>query len=406
MLCTWGITGGFPPFGDSLLLLVAGQSNATRRASKVTTSYRSQFYTFNGVNEAVDRVDGQAVQTALPGSYFESLVAFSDFGINSESVAPGYAAVDTHDTVLTFAPAVGARDYRTLKYGGEGPWEGLIQALQQGKALLTEGDATSIDYVLLWDHGEADADLTGSAGAEGPITQAEYLAVLQDLVTQYTFCASRALLDVAFTPIVWGTAPCIVSTDAYRNVQNAHLQAAQTVSGYNLVGPKYAYAHESDGTHITGAGKRLFAEYIAKRVAQGGLPVHITSATRSAAVITLNYDTITGNLVIDTTAVPATNTAFPNSLHGFECLVGGTPQTINDVSVSGTQVTITLSADPGAPVLVRYAQQTWPGASQTVSGINSKLARGNIRDSGSHTALQDGSTLYNWACHQYITTST
>lgn len=405
MLIFWPSRRAAPT--DGLLLLVAGQSNATRRASQVTTSYRPWFYTFSGLNEPVDRTDGQAVTQWLPGSIFASLAAFSEFGVNSESLAPGYAAVDTHGQILTHTAAIGARHYRELMRG-LGPWDSLLQAIMHGQALLEARGVTSLDIVMLWDHGEADADtIAPGGGAEGTtITQGQYLDVLEDLVLQYTYCLKLCTLDPDAVPVIWAAMPVLCPTDGYRNVMNAHLEAAQTITGYNLIGPKYAYAHETDGTHITGAGKRLFAEYAAHRVAGGGLPVHITSASRSGAVITLDYHTLTGDLVIDTTAVPQTSTAYTDSLSGFECLVSGSAVGIDTVQVSGTAVTITLDSDPGEAVLVRYAMQTWPGGTQTVAGINSKLPRGNIRDSGSFTALQDGSTLYNWAVPQFITTST
>lgn len=376
---------------SGLILIAAGQSNATRRTPKVTTTYPATLYTFSGGNETVDRSDGLSITTPMPGSTFASKLAFSEFGVNSESLAPGYASVASrYGEIITHTPARAGFYYRDMM-NGQGSWSDLTTAIRRGAEILRADGFTNIDVVIIWDHGEADA-------SDGPTTT-EYVEVLQDLVTNAIRSARLALGRPTYVPLIIGAQPMVTAGAGYRAMQNAHLVAAQTVTNYYLAGPRYVYPDEGDATHITGLGHRLFAEYIAARVADiaagNPLPTYITSASRSGAVITANYHTISGNLVIDTTAVTQTTTDVPASKNGFEWYTGGvTAVNVSNVAVNGTTATITLASDPGASGELRYAQLAFP-----------KKARGNIRDSGTRTALHDGSTLYNWAVHQTVAVS-
>jgi hypothetical protein len=396
-------SSGDPLPTNGILLLLYGQSNAKRRASKVTTVYPAKLKRFNGYMETSDRAVVSEV-APLDGAQYGSMIAYDENSIDAEGWAPGFASVTPAHTILANTPAVGARDWRELR-PGQGPWSNLTQAIQRGVPLVLAAGAATCAPVLIWDHGEADADtIPPGGGSETAVSQAEYLGILTQLVAQYRRWSRMALNDDSIDLDVWGAFPVATPTAAYRDMQNAHLEAAQTVDGYNLIGPKYPYLHDTDGIHITGAGKRYFAEYAALRIAAGGLPVHMTGATRVAAVITVAFDTISGNLVIDTTAVPETTTAYVDSKNGFEVLLAGVAQAISTVTVATTNATITLSGDPGGQCVVRYAQQTWPGGAQTVTGVNSKLCRGNIRDSGGTASVLDGTMLYNWAVPQSITT--
>lgn len=405
------LRGGTQPFGETMLLMVGGQSNAARRASQVTTSYDPRLKCFVGGNETTDRTDGQSVTNPFPTGWFNSLVPFTEFGKGWESLAPGIAVAtpQTTETIITLTPAIGARHFRELM-PGTGSWANMHNGLRLGKKLALDGGATGITNVLIIDHGEADADniQPGGSAGDGTISVSDYQSILE----QWTQYARRnvklAQADPAADILVLGTQPCIVNGDGWRNMQNGHIAAALGASGYCLAGPRYAFLYDTDGVHIISAGKRLYAEYLGHRlqdiIAGNELPVLITSANRSGAVITLDYNTISGDLVIDTTAVPETTTSYPNSLYGFECfkVSDNSVLSISSITVLGTTLTLTLSADPGEAVRVRYAQQTWPGGNQAVTGVNSKLNRGNIRDSGGHTAVYDGSVLRNWACHQSV----
>lgn len=393
------------------VLVSYGQSNAARRSPQVTFSYSSSLKCFNSVgNEPIDRTDGFATTYPLAGSWFDTVASFSEFGKNGESYAPGFASQSNFGQIITFTGAIGSMHYRNLMTG-QGPWTNITMAFRRANSILKAQGIQYISYAMIWDHGEADADLLSpSSTAEGPITVQQYVDVLSDLVLNAGKTLSAAINKPNSMPTILGVAPCHAGNDTtgFRNVQDAHLTAAKTISGYYLVGPKYAYPHETDGVHITGAGKRLFAEYIALRyqdILNGySLPVYMTSATRVGAVITVTYNTISGDLVIDTTNVPETTTAYPLSKNGFEFWqggIGGTQIAVSSVSVSGKTATITLASTPVGAGELRYAQMPWPGGTASVTGITSRLARGNIRDSGLRAA-KDGTSLYNWACHQTI----
>lgn len=396
---------------NGLLLLLHGQSNATRRAPKVTANYPPNLKTFTGFGQASDRTDGSSITSPIPNTGFESTALFSEFGEDAEGLAAGFANVssESYQEIITATPAIGARHYRELMKG-TGAYSNLIRSFDYGKKFLLQS-ADQMETLIIWDHGESDADTSppGGGGTETTITKQQYLDILSDLVSAFTKDYTFSLNTPSPNNlIIMGVQICVTAGEGWRNVQNAHLEKAIENNGYYLAGPRYAYEYESDGTHITGYGKRLFSEYLAHRYQQvmtgNHLPVYIMSATRSGVYITLTYHTIEGNVVIDQAAVPETTTSFPNSKLGFECFVAGSSVGITSVSAAGNIVTIRLDTDPGAQVEVRYAQMTWPGGSQSVTGSASKLARGNIRDSGEYAALHDASKLHNWACHQTILT--
>lgn len=403
--------GGAVAATKSLILMPIGQSNATRRDSQVTLSYPSNLKSFTRYGQHSDRLDGSTVTNPIPNSYFLPTVAYSEFGENKEGIAPGFVlANNDYDNVITFTPAIGARHFRELMKG-TGSWSSMLWGIYNAVNEL-DGASDNLDIVAILDQGESDADSVppGGGGSEGPITEQQYIDVLTEWTEYFFHDVPLAALNKQTSTYFIGNQICITNGEGWRNVQNACVDAAQNVTNYYLAGPRYVFPYETDGVHITGEGKRLWAEYIRHRyedIKSGtALPVFITSATRAGAVITLTYNTISGDLVIDTTNVPETTTRFSDSLYGFEVFDTGVAAAISTITVSGNQATITLSADPGNAVEVRYAQMTWPGGLQDVTGSNSALARGNIRDSGTRTAQYDSSTLYNWACHQSITTST
>lgn len=393
---------------------VSGQSNAAARTIAATTVFDPRLRRFTLGLETTDRLDGQSATNPYPTGWFDSLVTYDELSKNRESLHPGMAATTTApDLIIAATPAIGARHYRELLPCGSGSGTNSYNGFRYGKRYADAAGAT-ITYRKTIDHGEADSDSTAPGGGvtdTTPITALQYQTILENWTVESKRDLRLATVNPAAELPVMGFQPCIVNGTGWRNMQNGHVAAARGSSGYILGGPRYAYAYDSDGIHVQGVGKRLFGEYAGYRwqdVANGlRLPVLITSASRSGAVCTLNYNTIDGDLNIDTTNVPETTTSYANSLYGFECfkVSDSSVLAISSISVLGNVLTLTLSADPGEAVLIRYAQQTWPGGNQSVSGSSSKLNRGNIRDSGSRPAVFDGSTHYNWACHQSVEAS-
>ena len=390
---------------DAVLLLLFGQSNSKRREGNVTTSYPAGLRMFTGGAQASDRVDGRPESNPMAGSWFASTAPFSEAGNDGESWAPGYMSGAGANDVLALSVGLGGRHFRELR-NGTSPWSNLAQALQVGPEVSVAAGTAAPDIVAIWDQGEADGDTSAPGGgtSEALITQAEYVEVLDELLDSYRMTYRLARQEPTATPDIWITQIVQNTTVGHSAVRDAQLEAATTTSGLNLIGPKYAYLTDGTAIHLLGSGHRLYAEYAAMRVAEGGDPVYATSAARAGAVITLAYNTISGDLVIDETAVPETTTSFPQSVNGFEAFVAGVQVGIASVTVSGTAVTITLDVAPLGPAEIRYAQMLTPTGNVTVTGVNSMVARGNLRDSGTRTAA-DSSTLYNWACHQTITTA-
>lgn len=396
---------------SALLLMSFGQSNATRWSPRMTFSYPPSLLTFSGANETVDRSDGLSVGNALDGSVFDAVAPYSEFGKDKEGYAPGFAvASQGYGAILTHTPAIGGYEYRGLM-SGLGAWTNLSNALRMGRKHLLASGYRKIDTLVLWDHGEADADLLPpkGTGSEGPITKAEYADVLKDLSTNLFATVRMMHQSPAATAVLMGVQPCLTPNDGARNVQSAHVEAARTVPGYHLAGPRYAFEYETDRTHIKATGKRRFAEYLALRhqdIVSGValLPVHAVTAIRAGAVITATFATIQGDLVIDTANVPETSAAFPGSLYGVEYYYGGVQVPVTSVMVAGKVMTVTLSSVPVGAGELRIAQMTVAGTG-SVSGPTSKLSRSCIRDSGSRLAKYDNAPLYNWACHQTISTN-
>lgn len=390
---------------------VSGQSNAAARTTAATTAFDTRLRRFALGLETTDRLDGQSVTNPFPTGWFASLVAYDELSKDRESLHPGMAATTPDaNVIIALTPAIGARHWRELG-PGTGSWANRYNGFRYAKRYAEAAGATEIRYRTTIDHGEADSDNIapgGSATDTPAITAEQYKVILEAWATESKRDLRLATVNPDAELPVMGFQPCIVAGDGWRNMQNGHVLAALGTSGYILGGPRYAYAYDSDGVHVQGTGKRLYAEYTGYRwqdVDNGLLlPVLITSASRSGAVCTLEYNTIEGDLVIDTTNVPETTTSYPNSLYGFECfkVSDSSVLAISSISVSGTTLTLTLSTDPGEAVRIRYAQQTWPGGNQSVTGSSSKLNRGNIRDSGARPAVFNSSTHYNWACHQSV----
>lgn len=390
---------------------VGGQSNGAARTGAYTTTFDARMKRFQGGLETTDRLDGQSVTNPYPTGWFDSLVAYDELGKDRESLHPGLAAQTppTVNTIIAATPAIGARHWRELM-PGTGSWANMRNGWRRSIELAVAAGATQIDYWLFVDQGEADADNVAPGGsAEGAvITTTEYTTILEQWTIKSTKSLRLAANSVAATLHVLGGQPCIVNGDGWRNMQNGHVAAALGASGYVLAGPRYAFNYDTDGVHLQGIGKRLWGEYLALRqqdvLAGKPLPVCITGGSRVGAVITLPVNTIDGDLVIDTTNVPETTTSYPNSKYGIETfkVSDNSVLAISSVAVSGKNIVITLTADPGGPVRVRYAQQTWPGGNQAVTGSVSKLNRGNIRDSGVRPAVAGGGNLYNWLCHQSV----
>lgn len=119
-------------------------------------------------------------------------------------------------------------------------------------------------------------------------------------------------------------------------------------------------------------------------------PFAATGASRSGTTINIATAGGTGNLVIDTTATPL------RTNYGIELFqVDGTPTVIQWVSVSGTNIIVTLTVDPGpsAVLTLDIGAAGVPNAKPGTAGAPGT----NFRDSGAEPSL-DGAPQSLWLC--------
>lgn len=204
------------------------------------------------------------------------------------------------------------------------------------------------------------------------------------------------------------------------------LAAADASNYIQLVCAKYAFGqlrtepYASDGVHLNNNGYRLLGDYYGQALAEtfvhGRLwaPLRIVTATAATNTITLTYSvpsermgTTSGGipLVLDVTgAAPAISAGA--TTYGFEVSDSSPdPRYVTGVSVSGTEVTLTLNGNVRSGTVVQYAMRgiinalAGPGTSTGGEGS----ARGNLRDTSSAVGYQSSEVIPNWAVHQEIT---
>ncbi len=397
----------------SLSIIMLGQSNAISRAPKVTTQYDVRLKTFNGGSQHYDYVTGN-ITNPTPEIQMSSLVAFSEFARSEESWGPGLASTITrssYDEVLFYAAGIGARHYRELKLG-TGVFGEMTVADRNFRDLALN---TTVDRLFVLDHGEADADDSppGGGGTEAIITQAAYLSIItdwRDTVLKYTDYMKGSTLPIPVLLISSMNLPGL-STQAtdvgYKGVQNAQLQAGLTLTNTFMIGAKYQFEFETDQVHITGLGKRFYAEkagLVYNKILMNGFwkPMYMTSATEDATnTITATFNVPdAGNLVLDTTTLTETSTSHTGSMYGFEVYEDGVQNPITNVTVSGNQATITTqNAISGTLKELRIAQLNTTGLA-----TNENKNRSNVRSDAETTrSIHDNTViLYDWAVPQSI----
>lgn len=254
-------------------------------------------------------------------------------------------------------------------------------------------------------HGERDHRLGTSRSA--------YTAILvqwqQDIQTKVR--ASTASGSAAVVPMYLDQMHSWTSTttgpDATSVIPLAQYDAARQNPGVIvLVGPKYQYSYQADGTHLINTSSRAMGAQAGKAIAYGTTwqplwpvctefpnPCTTSPVARTAAVITLQLYVPVCPLVFG--AAPMTGVS--SSTHGFEYTDSSGAGTISSVVSGGAcvnhvqPVTITLSADPTGHTakLLRYA---YTGTSGNSAGPTSGV-RGDVCDSD--PATWQSATLQN-----------
>lgn len=341
----------------------------------------------------------------MPPESVQSLVNLRGFdgGNEGPGIALGWSmtagdGIAATAAALISAHGVGGQSYAQLKKGTT-PYANAMAAIKRARVIASRAGVAFSSRVMVWIQGEANR-------ANSKATYKSYLLELQaDVTTDINHLTGE-------------TGEVLVCTDQISNwtaygetaseVPFAQLEAAlQNPTKIICVGPKYFLQTESDGIHISPARSAILGSYHGRAIkkhrtflagtpgAQPWRPLHCVSASRSGAVVTLVMNVPVGPLAFDTSAV-----SNPGN-YGFRWFqTGGTARTISSVAISGSNIVITLSGDPGSPSAsgIGIADVGTAGA----FGGPTTGPRCCLRDSAADTDI-DGNVMRNWACHQLVT---
>lgn len=339
---------------------------------------------------------GEDAAAKTPDENRRSLVDLKE--INAETPSSGLAAMLTavgalaaNEGILASVHARGSTVYLDLKKG-TGPYANILSASRRARVIA---ELNGLDYdvrYVSWIHGETDRDKS-EAVYKG------YLVELQADLTADLNAISGKSGDVIL--VCDQTSSWTASGQTTSEVPFAQLAAALESGGKILcVGPKYPFDHRSDdGIHLPGPSSRRLGCYHGRavrehRAGRGWRPLRCAGVTRTGATIRLTMDIPTPPLVIDTAAV-----SNPGNYGITWSQVGGTTRTISNVAVSGSEIVVTLTGDPGAMTSGTIGIAA-VGVAGALGGPMSG-ARSNFRDSS--TELDAGGVaMPNWACHQKI----
>lgn len=242
-----------------------------------------------------------------------------------------------------------------------------------------------------WSQGEQD-DADGTA-------YATYLAALSTLIDDYNADIKALTGQTEDVHLIIDQRAGPVGSSAATMSTLAQYRAAQDDPLIHIACPKY-FMKYGDSVHLEPIWYAIRGEYYAKcyhalMVAETGwtgLRPDESGVTRVGAVITIPTEGKVGNLVVDTTTVPAA------THHGFRYSDDGGTITISSVSINASTgvITITLSGTPSAAnKTISYAR----GASGSPPAAPYSGSLGNIRDSDSapsYAGHPTYTTLPNW----------
>ncbi|AMY69800.1 MULTISPECIES: hypothetical protein [Frigidibacter] len=279
-------------------------------------------------------------------------------------------------------------------------YAGILRAAAHTRAFCDVHGRTMLQPVMSFIHGEADAGMFG-------YVYRDYLEKLQvrltadlSLITGRSDQVSIALCQTS--KIDHGGSgslgQTVVGAAVRYPVAAAQLQVAlDHPDRFICVGPKYHLERRlpTDGTHLSAVSSKLWGEYHGRALRSGQLPLHVSSYSRSGAVITLGVSGGDGSgLVVDTVQV-----SDPGNL-GIQWWDNtASPRNVLSVNVSGRTIIVTLTGDPG--VLGGAVRGVLGiGLKQTVEGDYGPSGgnRTSIRDSCPDLSTQ-GLPMQNWLCH-------
>lgn len=366
-----------------------------------------------------------AISTSQPfdnqkwtGSALTDLIEPYTGANNNESPASGFGnfltdinAADAR-VVNTYTWAVAGASITTLR-SGQTAYNNAVTEMGQ---LVDALPGITIRHVAVWQHGEADDNVTPT------FTAAQYATEMVNFQAAWQSSMQASADATGTVPLVYGqvgqwslygasTAPIRTNVG-----QGQWAAARDNSSTIYLACPTYQLPYQSTGTnvHLTNSGELRLGEYLAKAVnyvvvnGQAWLPLHMSSATAVDNVITIQLAGGDGsNIAADTTQMIARHT------RGFEYTdSSGNPASIVSVSVNAAArtVALTLNKDTAAGRTVRYGLTSPVAAicggapTGTPVGIG---PGGNIRDSDTTASRVGGApALQNWlVCHELAVSS-
>jgi hypothetical protein len=294
-----------------------------------------------------------------------------------------------------FLAALGGRAYSAIKRG-TGNYTTMVGAMR-GMTAAWRALGYEPDINIFQAHGETNA----GAGT----SYATYTTYLEEWLDHIRRDVQWVLRRPLYQTKLFGVNITYTGTEAYKQIAAAQTDFWLTTDGAYHCGGIYQFPTDADRVHGTGLSQVLQGELIAKvaqyvEAGEDWKPTHMLPFRRSGATVTVPVHVPRGNLTLDTTIVPEPSTL--DGKYGLEFYYGGVAQTISTVTISGNNIVITLSADPGAAGTeeVRYALQTVAAGNLAVP---TNLARGNFRDQDTTYARHDPSyILYNWMVPQIV----
>lgn len=261
------------------------------------------------------------------------------------------------------------------------------------------------------DGGGAIMCVHGEADGAGDISTSDYLADLKEWISTYRNDLQNPsipfLVDQCSSQVVYAGDGMGKRMAGPTLAQWQITKQSPAIPNVFCVGPKYQYPYEDSGTHPTGgqyvhllpAGCAWMGHkwgQILARVLSGvqWRPFEPVSASRSSTTVTLTCYVPYPPIVIDTTTVASqTSRGFR-----FYNVTSGSFITINSVSASGSNITLTLNSTPtDTNNKLMYAWVTdyndpprfGAGDDHSVGGY---YCMGNLRDSDTAGSFVGGAT--------------
>ncbi|KQN01935.1 hypothetical protein ASE82_11680 [Sphingomonas sp. Leaf230] len=324
------------------------------------------------LREKLDTYAGETPLSGLASTYLQALPA--NVSIIGNTVAIGGARIEE------------------LRKGTQ-PYANALRLVQRSKVVA---DRLGLPFKVLrivWIQGEANI---------GPLGATGYKTELNQLQTDFD-TDIRAMLGQAETVQF----VCAQISSWFNNTANARSStplaclelALQYPTRFACSGPMYRFQFTPASTlHLMPAGTNnhgAMIGHVLGRLDAGVLQPYLAakSATLSGNTVTLDYSLADGALVLDTSVV--TN---PGN-YGFEFgQTGGNAVTVTNVAITGTNVVLTLSAEPTGTA--RWIGVALTGAVGALPGPTTG-ARACLRDTSTQQG-PDGSYLHNYAGHQQL----